>query len=90
MKVIVKNSFEHDTKKLRDKNLLAAIEDAIKKAESAKDVSEIPQLKKLSGYKEFFRIRIRDYRIGVSIENNEVSFTRFLHRKEIYRVFPPQ
>jgi mRNA interferase RelE/StbE len=49
---------------------------------------EIINLKKLSGYKSAFRVRIGDYRIGVIIEKNTVTFVAFAHRKEIYNRFP--
>ncbi|MBX6423476.1 type II toxin-antitoxin system RelE/ParE family toxin [Thermosulfurimonas sp. F29] len=45
-------------------------------------------MKKLKGYKDFYRIRIGDYRIGLQIKENKIIFVRFLHRKEIYRCFP--
>jgi len=52
------------------------------------DFSQIPSIKKLAGFNHYYRIRIGDYRIGVKIVNDEVSFERVLHRKEIYKRFP--
>jgi mRNA interferase RelE/StbE len=51
-------------------------------------ISQIQNLKKLKGFKEFYRIRFGDYRIGIKIINDELSFERILHRKEIYKLFP--
>ena len=51
-------------------------------------VAEIKNLKKLKGYIHYYRIRIGDYRIGLRINNDELSFERILHRKEIYKIFP--
>ena len=31
---------------------------------------------------------INDYRLGITIENNIVNVVRFLHRKDIYKLFP--
>ncbi|MDP3913923.1 MAG: hypothetical protein Q8R96_09315 [Bacteroidota bacterium] len=56
--------------------------------EDAVLVREITNLKKLTGYKNAYRIKIGNYRIGVFIENNIVEFARVIHRKDIYRVFP--
>jgi mRNA interferase RelE/StbE len=56
--------------------------------EKAKNVLEIRNLKKLKGYKDFYRLRIGDYRIGLQVKNNNVIFVRILHRKEIYKYFP--
>ena len=45
-------------------------------------------LEKLKSYKTFYRIRAGDYRIGIEIVNDKIIFTRFLHRKDIYKYFP--
>ena len=51
-------------------------------------IADIPNIKKLSGFKYHYRVRIGDYRIGIMIINDEVLFERFLHRKDIYKRFP--
>ena len=53
MKVSIKKSFERDTAKIHDKKLLAKIEAAIKESETAKDSTQISNLEKLKGHKEF-------------------------------------
>lgn len=51
--------------------------------------SQIKNLEKLKGYSQYYRIRVGTYRIGLKINNNnELSFERILHRKEIYKFFP--
>ena len=35
-----------------------------------------------------YRIRLGDYRIGIEIQKDTIIFTRFLHRKDIYKFFP--
>ncbi len=66
------------------------IADVIENVEKAKNISEIPDLKKMQGKnnKDFYRIKINDYRISVKIESDLVIFVRFKHRKDIYKVFP--
>ena len=54
----------------------------------ARDISEIPNLKKLKSDGDYYRIRIGDYRLGLIIENGTIIFVRLLHRSEIYRYFP--
>ena len=61
---------------------------AIENVLNAKTVSEIKNLKKLTGYKDYYRIRIGSYRIGVKIVNNTIIFSVFEHRKDIYKRFP--
>ena len=62
--------------------------DAIENVEAATRKTEIKNLKKLTGYKHAYRIKIRDYRIGVYIEKDVVEFARVNHRKDIYKIFP--
>jgi mRNA interferase RelE/StbE len=45
-------------------------------------------MKKIKGFKNFYRIRIGDYRLGIEIDKEKVIIKRFLHRKKIYRLFP--
>lgn len=49
---------------------------------------DIKGFKKLKGYKNVYRIKVGDYRIGVFIENDVVEFACVVHRKDIYRIFP--
>ena len=85
-----KPRFLHAIKKITDDLLLEVIEQAICSVEEAKTVKDIPELKKLKGYKNgiYYRIKLGDYRIGVTIENNLVTFVVFRHRKDIYKLFP--
>ena len=88
MNVKYESSFEKDLRKIRDKNLLQKIKDAINETRQAKSAKDINSLKKLKGYEAFYRIKLGDYRIGIEIVENEIIFTRFLHRKEVYRFCP--
>ena len=46
------------------------------------------KVEQMTGYPGYYKIRFGNYRIGVKIADNTVSFERVLHRKEIYRYFP--
>lgn len=48
----------------------------------------IAQLQKTKGEKNYFRLRVGDYRIGVALEEDSLVFVRFLNRKDIYKYFP--
>lgn len=50
--------------------------------------SEIRNIEKIKGFKNFYRIRQRDYRIGIKNVDNSIFFERVLHRKDIYKYFP--
>jgi mRNA interferase RelE/StbE len=88
MKTGFKKSFLKELKKLKNKHLKNAIAESIIQIESAENISQVKNLKKLTGYDIYYRIRVGDYRIGVKVENELVYFVVFEHRKDIYRSFP--
>ena len=85
-----KSSFLNDIKKVKDKNLLLKVEQSILDVENAEKIHDIQELRKLKGSKKgiFYRIKVDRYRIGVTIEDNTVTFVAFKPRKDIYTFFP--
>jgi mRNA interferase RelE/StbE len=83
-----KASFVRDLKKVKDKKLKTRVREVIEAVEQARSLQEIENIKKLKGNDRYYRIRIGDYRIGLSVEKDTVTFVRFLHRKDVYRYFP--
>ena len=88
MKVEFRNSFAKDLKSIRDKALLKRVRELIREVEHAKALTEIPNLKKLKGRGDYYRVRLGDYRVGIALERDSVIFVRCLNRKDIYRYFP--
>jgi len=88
VKVLIDESFEKDIKKITDNKLLNLIADCIEEVQGLDKLRDIPNLKKLKGSKNAYRIRIGNYRIGFIFENQNVIFIRFLHRSKIYSSFP--
>ncbi len=89
MKFRIDRSFDRDVDGIRDKRLLRKLQVFISILEKAGTVQKIPHIKKIEGYKSYYRIRMGDYRLGLeAISNKEVVLLRFLHRKDIYRYFP--
>jgi len=88
MKIEFLRSFERDLRKTRDRSLLLRVQTVIEHIEQADSIQQIYPLKKLAGDDEFYRIRIGDYRLGLIIEADTVTFVRFLHRKDLHRYFP--
>ena len=80
--------FTKDIDKINQPAVKAAILKVIQKVEDSKNLSEIPNLKNLSGHKSAYRIRIGDYRIGIFVSGQVVQFARVIHRKNIYNIFP--
>ena len=83
-----KESFIKDLRKIRDKDLLNRAKAVIETVEQAQSLGQIPNLERLKGWSRYYRIRVGDYRVGLAVEGNVVTFVRFLHRKDIYKYFP--
>ncbi len=89
MNIIFDESFEKSIKKVYDKALSAKLPLVIKQVEQTKKLSDIIQLKKLQGFKSYYRIRLGNYRLGIELvlDNTEL-FIIVAHRKDIYNKFP--
>ena len=89
MKVSFEASFARDLKGIKDKALLRRVEQVIAEVKAATALREIKNLVKMRGYATFYRMRLEDYRIRIEVLGEEVVFVRMLHRRDIYRYFPP-
>lgn len=89
MRTEFRKSFVKDLKRhAKDKQLLARIQGIILEVEAADTLTAINNLKKLKAEGSYFRIRSGNYRLGLIVKNETVTFVRALHRSEIYRYFP--
>lgn len=81
--------FEKEFKLLsKGNNLASSLNAVIDIVSSARKISDIKNIKKLSGYKIYYRIRVGKYRAGIKIENDTVIFAVFDYRKDIYKKSP--
>ena len=87
MEIIITKTFEKQLK-LVPKYIRESAIAALEALEKAKKVTEIKDLKKLSGYTNYYRIRIRNYRMGLQIIDLKLIVVTILHRGTIYKVFP--
>ncbi|MBU4369479.1 type II toxin-antitoxin system mRNA interferase toxin, RelE/StbE family [Patescibacteria group bacterium] len=90
MEIFFKPSFIKDFKKLPEE-----IKNEIRRVcliifPSIKDLREFKEfeIKPIKGFKNFYRIKLKEYRIGFKKENSQIIFMRAKHRKDIYRYFP--
>jgi len=82
-------SFPKSLEKVNDSKILKRIIKIIIEIEKAPSLKEINNCKKLTGYKNYFRIRIGDYRLGIELINQQtIRFILLAHRKDIYKYFP--
>jgi mRNA interferase RelE/StbE len=51
---------------------------------------EMGYVEQMTGYADKYKIRIGNYRIGITIDkqNNLIICQRIAHRKDIYKIFP--
>ncbi len=88
MKVKFESSFEKDLKSIKDIQLLNKLKSIIIECKNSENPRSIKNFKKLRGYNTFYRIRLGNYRVGIELEEDTLIFTRFLHRKDIYKFLP--
>lgn len=88
MKIEFSRTFEKDLERILDAGASRRFRKAIEEVRQAKTLSEIRNLKRVTGKPGYCRIRVGDYRIGIEVAEDRAFFLRCLHRKEIYRYFP--
>jgi mRNA interferase RelE/StbE len=82
-------SFEKSLDIIMDKSLFLKIEKLIETIDNTKTILEIPNVKKLSGFKNNYRIRLGSYRLGFEkINDQTIRFIVVSLRKDIYKIFP--
>jgi len=52
------------------------------------NLSEIGKVEKMTGYKNYFKIRFGDYRVGIKKIDDTIIIETVKHRREIYKYFP--
>jgi mRNA interferase RelE/StbE len=87
MKIEIRSSFTKDADKL-PANIQRHIASIIAEIQSARQINQLSNCKKLKGYKTAYRIRVGEYRIGFYYESDIVELVRALNRKDMYRYFP--
>lgn len=82
-------SFERSLEKLSNRSLFSKIEKVILNLEAANSLDDLRSIKKLTGFKVYYRYRFGDYRIGIErISENIIRLIVIAHRKDIYKIFP--
>jgi len=88
MNVEFRKTFEKDLGKIRNEAVLQRIKAVIEEVENTENLGDVSNVKKLKADSDYYRVRVGDYRIGITISDNVVIFVRALPRKDIYRYFP--
>ena len=89
MKLIFDRSFDKKVDKLKNKLVSEKLIKIIDICEKANSINELPNIKKMTKFKSFYRIKLSDNRIGIElIDSNTIRFITIAHRKDIYNFFP--
>ena len=88
MKVEFSKKFSKDLDDVKTRPVKQALLRIIELIENARSLDNIPNTKKLKGHKTAYRTRVGDYRLGFFYENSTILLGRFVHRKDIYKIFP--
>jgi len=88
MKVEFLKKFSKDLDDVRARPVKQALIRVIELMEETDSLDKIPNTKKLKGHKTAYRTRVGDYRLGFFFENPTILLARFVHRKDIYKIFP--
>jgi mRNA interferase RelE/StbE len=88
MKVEFLKKFSKDLDDVRTRPVKQALIRVIELMEESDSLDKIPNTKKLKGHRTAYRTRIGDYRLGFFFENSTILLARFVHRKDIYKIFP--
>ncbi len=89
MELKAKGSFYRDLGRLANRELAIEVQKILGQIRQAKDISQIPNLKKLKKFDVHYRIRVMEnYRMGLVIRSNKVILVCLGHRHTFYKSFP--
>ena len=88
MQIEITRKFRKQVDDCKDQRIRSKILSIIENVISADKTNDFHNLKKLTGHKNSYRIRLGTYRVGIIIEGNTVIFAAFDHRSDIYKYFP--
>jgi len=82
-------SFDKSLNKIQDPTILRRLRRVIIQLENSPSLLQVPNIVKLTGYTDYYRIRIGDYRVGIEVINSTtIRFIIIANRKNIYKNFP--
>ncbi len=87
MNIIVTNKFEKDVEKELNEQQKKQLAEILITVTESKTLSEISNCKKMKGFKNAYRIRLGDFRIGFLWEDETVKLSRVLNRKIFINIF---
>ena len=88
MEVEYSAGFTRDLRRIRSSDIRQRALRKIEEIEEASAITQVTHVVRMTGGGSYYRVRIGDYRLGITVQGNMVTMLRFLHRRDIYRFFP--
>ena len=89
MRTRYKPAFRRDMRNLRDASMRRRINRKMEKLKAATTIRDISGVSRLSTPRgRHYRIKIGQYRLGVTLEGDTAILDSFGHRSDFYRSFP--
>jgi len=89
MKIDYEKRFLKELFKLKDKKVKEEVEKFVfNELPLFNSLSDAQKIEKMSGYKEYYKVRFGNYRVGIKKENELIVIKTIKHRREIYKFFP--
>lgn len=93
MEVIIRKQYLKDLRKV-PKHIFTSADAVLDKLRSAENLNksgvDFTKMQCQKKDKEYYRIRLGDWRMGIELKTPSVIIITILHRSEIYKKFPPQ
>ena len=88
MEIRYHNQFHRDLRRIGNPSLAAQLEQVIEELKAASTIRDVRGVSRMTTRGEHYRIRIGEYRLGITMDGQTAILRRFLPRGEIYRRFP--
>lgn len=88
MEIRYHNQFNRDLRRLGNPSLADRVEQVIEELKAASTIRDLRGVSRMRAPGEHYRIRIGEYRLGITMDGHTAVLRHFLPRGEIYRRFP--
>ena len=88
MEIRFHRRFDRDLSRTGDAATSRRVERVIEELRAAPNITEVIGVRRLRTPGQHYRIRIGDYRVGITMDGDVAVLRRFLPRRDFYRYFP--
>ena len=88
MQVEPSRLFRQDVRRLGSAELRRRLDLVIQELRAADNITQVTGVSRMTARGEHYRIRVGEYRLGITMDGATAVLRRFLPRGELYRRFP--